>query len=107
MRSFRRAGRQGRQRNDPEDAPIFRTGEEGGRGGTEGAEAPAAREEENRFPDTQRRKCWEEEGMTECYWEVEKDADWDVNTNMGLGNEVITGETWESGLLEWQRWKLG
>lgn len=43
MRSFRRAGRQGRQRNDPEDAPIFRTGEEGGRGGTEGAQEPAER----------------------------------------------------------------
>lgn len=60
MRSFRRVGRQGRQRNGPEDAPIFITGEEGGRGGKEAAQETADREE-NRFPDTQRRKCWEEE----------------------------------------------
>lgn len=29
MRSFRHDGRQGRQRNDPEDDPIFRTRERG------------------------------------------------------------------------------
>lgn len=67
MRSFRHDGRQGRQRNDPEDAPIFRSREEGGRGGKEGSQEPADREEENHFPDTERRKCWEEEGMTKCY----------------------------------------